>query len=168
MKHKHKIFCDNYFLYNDLQKAASLVGYKESTAKALLNNSDIKIYLASLEQNIASSNEIMQCLTSIMRGNLDEFLLNNLNNLNYLNSLNSDITTNLSNDLYSQAITLISNTSNNLNNKNSKSTISTREQLKAAELLGKALALFSPKSTEISNIQEPLYINFLGVDELLN
>lgn len=165
MNEKYKMFCQYYLFYNDLNKAADLIGYKESTAKNLLKNNEVKQYLSSMKYKIASSNEIMECLTSIMRGH-QNFQYPSLEPIPNNDSNNDPNNEHLSNDIQTQAINLISSVSSS----NSKQ-VSTREQLKAAELLGKALSIFSPKSSDLSsslssNSNETII--FLGCDEILD
>ena len=111
------MFCKYYLKTKDVKLASQNVGYTEQTGKKLLKNEKIKQYIENILQNkkIAKSDEIIECLTKIMRGEDSEN-----------------------------------------NNDNTLKGISVRERLKAAELLGKVYAIFSPKTENTEN--EPIII----------
>ncbi len=117
MNEKQKMFCKYYLKTKDVKLASQNVGYTEQTGKKLLKNEKIKQYIENILQNkkIAKSDEIIECLTKIMRGEDSEN-----------------------------------------NNDNTLKGISVRERLKAAELLGKVYAIFSPKTENTEN--EPIII----------
>lgn len=120
MNKKQELFCKYYIETNDVKKASAKVGYKEQTGRKLLKNEEIKKYIEkNISINIAKEDEIIKCLTQIMRGE---------------DSLIDD--------------------------EKIKKGISVKERLKAAELLGKMYAIFSPKQEKIN--EEPIYI--LGDD----
>ena len=77
MTPKQKRFCDEYLIDCNATQAAIRAGYSEKTAKAIgsenLAKPDIRAYiderLAEIQsKTIASAEEVMQYLTSVMRG----------------------------------------------------------------------------------------------------
>ncbi len=161
MKPKHKEFCQYYLFYNNLEIASSLSGYNIKTANTLLKNPEIKEYLSIMQNKIATSNEIMECLTAIMRGSPISKMPS------------EDAFINLSPELHSQTLEFLNSLEASSSSKSAKP-ISTREQLKAAELLGKALSLFNPKSLINNSLDDSLSKNknnqnimFIGSDEIL-
>lgn len=81
---KQQRFADEYIITGNLYKSAVVAGYSEKYAKAqshkLLENVGIKNYiderLAKLEsEKIATQEEVLQYLTSVMRGEKTEPLL---------------------------------------------------------------------------------------------
>lgn len=77
MTPKQKRFCDEYLIDTDGAKAAIRAGYSERSAKQiaseLLTKPDLRAYiderLAEMqEKTIASATEVMQYLTSVLRG----------------------------------------------------------------------------------------------------
>lgn len=120
MNQKQIKFCQHFLQFDDLEEAATFAGYKKSSAIALLKKQEIKDFLQTNNfDKIAKSDEIMMCLTNIMRG--DE-----------------DIT------------------------ETSPKEISVREKLRAAELLGKAYSIFSPKP----ELSKDTTVLIVGCDEI--
>ncbi|MFI3230901.1 MAG: terminase small subunit [bacterium] len=161
MNPKYKEFCQYYLFYNNIKIAASLSGYKLSTAKNLLKNPEVQAYLSNMQSKIATSNEIMECLTTIMRGSPISKMPS------------EEAFTNLSSELHSQTLEFLNSLETSTQTKSPKQ-ISTREQLKAAELLGKALSLFNPKSLINNSLDSSLHkspinqnITFIGSDQIL-
>lgn len=77
MTEKQKRFCDEYIVCLNAAQAAEAAGYSRRTARSigqrLLTNVDIKTYidaaLARLQaENVADAQEVMEYLTSVMRG----------------------------------------------------------------------------------------------------
>ncbi|WP_317367725.1 terminase small subunit [uncultured Tyzzerella sp.] len=70
MNNKQKLFCKYYIETQDIKIATKKCGYKESTGIKLLKNELIKKYIEENIRNnkVADSDEIMECLTKIMRG----------------------------------------------------------------------------------------------------
>ncbi len=77
MTPKQKRFCDEYLIDCNATQAAIRAGYSEKTAKAIgaenLTKPDIRAYidkrLAEVQsKTIASAEEVMQYLTSVLRG----------------------------------------------------------------------------------------------------
>lgn len=77
MTEKQKRFCDEYLIDLNATQAAIRAGYSERTAysigQRLMKNVEIKSYidaaLARLQaENVADAQEVMQYLTSVMRG----------------------------------------------------------------------------------------------------
>ena len=64
------MFCKEYLKTKDVKLASKNVGYTEQTGKKLLKNEKIKQYIENILKNkkIAKSDEIIECLTKIMRG----------------------------------------------------------------------------------------------------
>lgn len=104
MNQKQKAFCDYYIQVNDVNLACKKVGYTKNTGERLLKKEEIKNYIKdnTYNKNVAKSNEVIECLTKIMRGEEESF-------------------------------------------DDKAKGVSVREKLKAAELLGKMYAIFSPK-----------------------
>ena len=73
MNEKQKLFCKYYSENEDIIFASKKVGYKLDTAKRLLKKEEIKSYIQKIisNKNIAKENEIIECLTKIMRGEED-------------------------------------------------------------------------------------------------
>lgn len=78
---RQKLFCDYYIKLQNIDMAIEKVGYKKTTAIRLLEKPEIKQYIEDnikLQQNllntekntykIATTNEIKQYLTKVMRG----------------------------------------------------------------------------------------------------
>ncbi len=69
MNEKQKLFCRYYIETNDEKLSAINAGYMEQTGAKLLKNEKIKKYIdENSNNNVAKSNEIIECLTRIMRG----------------------------------------------------------------------------------------------------
>ncbi len=70
MNEKQKMFCKEYLKTKDVKLASKNVGYTEQTGKKLLKNEKIKQYIENIlkSKKIAKSDEIIECLTKIMRG----------------------------------------------------------------------------------------------------
>ncbi len=68
---KKKIFADSYLATGNAEQSAKKAGYKSNGYGAkLLNDGDIKEYLQSYAdgKNIATAAEVLEFLTSVMRG----------------------------------------------------------------------------------------------------
>ena len=70
MNNKQKLFCKYYIETQDVKIATQKCGYKEKTGIKLLKDEKIKNYIESniKESKVAKSDEIIECLTKIMRG----------------------------------------------------------------------------------------------------
>lgn len=75
LNEKQKLFCEHYVQTNDVKIAAKNAGYMEQTGARLLKNEKIKKYIEEIlaDRNVAKSNEIIECLTKIMRGEENSF-----------------------------------------------------------------------------------------------
>ncbi|PCS03568.1 hypothetical protein RR45_GL001984 [Lactococcus chungangensis CAU 28 = DSM 22330] len=81
MTEKQKKFCDYFIETGNATKAAIFAGYSEKTAKQIgqqnLTKLDLKAYIDERlkqleEERIADADEVMQFLTSVMRGEVTE------------------------------------------------------------------------------------------------
>ena len=122
---KQKAFCDYYLESLNATEAAIKAGYSKNYAKAqahkLLENVGIKNYIDERlkeleEKRVASATEVMQLLTSAMRGELDEEVV-------VVESIG---------DYCSEARVV-------------KKKIGLKDRIKAAELIGKRHRLFTDK-----------------------
>ena len=122
---KQQKFCDAYIETGNKYQAAINAGYSEAYAKArsheMLENVGMKMYIdAKMEEissaKIATGEEVMQLLTSVMRGETEEEVV---------------VIENIG-DYQSEARTV-------------KKQVSAKERIKAAELLGKRYQLFTDK-----------------------
>ena len=70
MNNKQKLFCKYYIETQDIKIATEKSGYKEKTGIKLLKDEKIKKYIEkNIQDNkVAKSDEIIECLTKIMRG----------------------------------------------------------------------------------------------------
>lgn len=73
MNKKQLLFCKHYIETEDVKIATQKAGYKETTGYRLLKNEEIKSYIknnknSKNDNKVAKSDEIIQCLTTIMRG----------------------------------------------------------------------------------------------------
>lgn len=70
MNNKQKLFCKYYIETEDVKIATEKCGYKEKTGIKLLKDENIKSYIEkNIKSNkVAKSDEIIECLTKIMRG----------------------------------------------------------------------------------------------------
>lgn len=84
MNAKQKKFCDEYLIDCNATQAAIRAGYSDKTAKSigqrLLTNVDLKAYIGEQLERIhnektADAQEIMEYLTSVMRGKQTEQIL---------------------------------------------------------------------------------------------
>lgn len=123
---RQKAFCEYYVASGNATDAAIKAGYSKRTAKSigqrLLTFVDIKKYIDELMQKleserIASAEEVLQILTSTMRGEIQEEV----------------IVVEGEGDGISSARIM-------------KKQVSAKERIKAAELLGKRYALFTDKT----------------------
>lgn len=73
MNNKQKLFCKYYIETQDIKVATKKCGYKESTGIKLLKDEKIKNYIEENIKNnkVANSDEIIECLTKIMRAKGD-------------------------------------------------------------------------------------------------
>lgn len=122
---KQKAFCEFYIETGNQTEAAIKAGYSKNYAKAqahkLLENVGIKNYIDKRlkeleEKRVASATEVMQLLTSAMRGELDEEVV-------VVESIG---------DYCSEARVV-------------KKKIGLKDRIKAAELIGKRHRLFTDK-----------------------
>lgn len=125
MTPKQKRFCDEYLIDLNGTQAAIRAGYSKKTAKSqaqqLLTKLDLKSYIDErMKQKeselIANQDEILQYLTSVVRGS----------------SRSTELVVELIGDGCSEARTVMKEPSE-------------KERLKAAELLGKRYSLFTDK-----------------------
>ncbi len=123
---RQKAFCEYYVASGNATEAAIKAGYSERTAKSigqrLLTFVDIKKYIDELMQKleserIATAEEVLQNLTAMMRGEIQEEV----------------IVVEGEGDGVSSARVM-------------KKQVSAKERIKAAELLGKRHALFTDKT----------------------
>ena len=123
---RQKAFCEYYVVSGNATDAATKAGYSERTAKSigqrLLTFVDIKKYIDELMQKleserIASAEEVLQNLTAMMRGEIQEEV----------------VVVEGEGDGVSSARVI-------------KKQVSAKERIKAAELLGKRHALFTDKT----------------------
>lgn len=138
MTKKQKRFADEYLIDLNATQAAIRAGYSEkfanTNASKLLHNTTIKVYIdEQLEQlhnkSIATIEEIMTYLTSVMRGEQTEQTLR----------------------LIGDGIQTIADIE-----------VSTKERLKAAELLGKRYGMFTDKV----NLNAAVPVIISGEDKL--
>ena len=142
MNKKHQRFADEYLIDLNATQAAIRAGYSQKTARQigqrLLSNVDIKNYISEqLEQihnkKIADATEVMTYLTSVMRG-----------------ESSSEIVVVVGcGDGVSEAETV-------------KKSPDEKEKLRAAELLGKTLSMFTDKV----NVSGSIPVVITGSDEL--
>lgn len=123
---RQKAFCEFYVVSGNATEAAIKAGYSKRTAKSigqrLLTFVDIKKYIDELMQKleserIASAEEVLQNLTAMMRGEIQEEV----------------VVVEGEGDGVSSAKII-------------KKQVSAKERIKAAELLGKRHALFTDKT----------------------
>ena len=123
---RQKAFCEYYVASGNATEAAIKAGYSERTAKSigqrLLTFVDIKKYIDELMQKleserIATAEEVLQNLTAMMRGEIQEEV----------------VVVEGEGDGVSSARII-------------KKQVSAKERIKAAELLGKRHALFTDKT----------------------
>ncbi|WP_339016361.1 terminase small subunit [Fusobacterium animalis] len=123
---RQKAFCEYYVACGNATEAAIKAGYKEKyagvNADKLLKNTNIQKYIDELMQKleserIASAEEVLQNLTAMMRGEIQEEV----------------IVVEGEGDGFSSARVM-------------KKQVSAKERIKAAELLGKRHALFTDKA----------------------
>ena len=123
---RQKAFCEYYVASGNATDAAIKAGYKEKNARKIgsenLTKMDIKAYVKELmdkaeSERIASAEEVLQHLTAIMRGEIQE-----------------EVVVIEGNGDYSSSASII------------KKQVSAKERIKAAELLGKRHALFTDKT----------------------
>ena len=123
---RQKSFCEFYVASGNVTEAAIKAGYKEKyagvNADKLLKNTNIQKYIDELMQKleskrIASAEEVLQNLTAMMRGEIQEEVV-------VVEGKGDGIST----------ASII------------KKQVSAKERIKAAELLGKRHALFTDKT----------------------
>lgn len=123
---RQKAFCEYYVASGNATDAAIKAGYKEKNARKIgsenLTKTDIKAYVKELmdkaeSERIASAEEVLQNLTAMMRGEIQEEV----------------IVVEGEGDGVSSARIM-------------KKQVSAKERIKAAELLGKRHALFTDKT----------------------
>jgi len=123
---RQKVFCEFYVASGNATESAIKAGYSKRTAKSigqrLLTFVDIKKYIDELMQKleserIASAEEVLQNLTAMMRGEIQEEV----------------VVVEGEGDGVSSARII-------------KKQVSAKERIKAAELLGKRHALFTDKT----------------------
>lgn len=123
---RQKAFCEYYVASGNATEAAIKAGYKEKNARKIgsenLTKADIKAYVKELmdkaeSERIASAEEVLQNLTAMMRGEIQEEV----------------VVIEGEGDGVSSARIM-------------KKQVSAKERIKAAELLGKRHALFTDKT----------------------
>jgi len=123
---RQKAFCEFYVASGNATEAAIKAGYKEKNARKIgsenLTKTDIKAYVKELmdkaeSERIASAEEVLQNLTAMMRGEIQEEVV-------VVEGKGDGIST----------ASII------------KKQVSAKERIKAAELLGKRHALFTDKT----------------------
>ena len=123
---RQKAFCEYYVASGNATEAAIKAGYKEKNARKVgsenLTKTDIKSYVKELmdkaeSERIASAEEVLQNLTAMMRGEIQEEV----------------VVVEGEGDGVSSARIM-------------KKQVSAKERIKAAELLGKRYALFTDKT----------------------
>ena len=123
---RQKAFCEFYVASGNATEAAIKAGYKEKNARFIgcenLTKANIKAYVKELmnkaeSERIASAEEVLQNLTSMMRGEIQEEVV-------IVEGKGDGIST----------ASII------------KKQVSAKERIKAAELLGKRHALFTDKT----------------------
>ena len=123
---RQKAFCEYYVASGNATDAAIKAGYKEKNARKIgrenLTKTDLKAYVKELmdkaeSERIASAEEVLQNLTAMMRGEIQEEV----------------IVVEGEGDGVSSARIM-------------KKQVSAKERIKAAELLGKRHALFTDKT----------------------
>lgn len=129
LNQKQKRFCEEYVRLGNATQSAIEAGYSKKTAysqgQRLLKNVEVQNYIAELNEDlkkdsIAGADEVLQFLTSVMRGEKTEETLR----------LNGEGV---------QTIDTI--------------TISGKDQIKAAELIGKRYAIFTDKKeVEVNDV----------------
>ena len=141
MTGKQQRFCDEYLIDQNGTQAAIRAGYSKKTARQiadqLLSKLDIRAYidkqLASIhDKNIADAEEVMRYLTSVVRGESESEIV-------VVEGVGDGI---------SEA-------------RNIKKKPDEKDQLKAAELLGKRYGLFSDK-VNISGSVPVMFADDLG------
>jgi terminase small subunit len=123
---RQKAFCEYYVASGNATEAAIKAGYSKKTADRIasenLRKLELKKYIDELMQKleserIASAEEVLQNLTAMMRGEIQE-----------------EVVVIEGNGDYSSSASII------------KKQVSAKERIKAAELLGKRYALFADKT----------------------
>ena len=123
---RQKAFCEYYVASGNATEAAIKAGYKEKYARKIgsenLTKMDIKTYVKELmdkveSERIATAEEVLQNLTAMMRGEIQEEV----------------VVVEGEGDGFSSARIM-------------KKQVSAKERIKAAELLGKRHALFTDKT----------------------
>ena len=141
MTAKQKRFCDEYLIDTNATQAAIRAGYSEKTAKQvgsrLLTYVDVKTYIeehaaAIQSKAVADAEEVMRYLTSVVRGESESEI----------------VVVEATGDGTSAA-------------RNIKKKPDEKDQLKAAELLGKRYGLFSDK-VNISGAVPIMFTDDLG------
>lgn len=129
LNQKQKRFCEEYVRLGNATQSAIEAGYSKKTAysqgQRLLKNVEVQNYIAELNEDlkkdsIAGADEVLQFLTSVMRGEKTEETLR----------------------LDGEGVQTIDTI-----------TISGKDQIKAAELIGKRYALFTDKKeVEVNDV----------------
>ena len=141
---RQKAFCEFYVASGNATEAAIKAGYKEKNARFIgcenLTKANIKAYVKELmnkaeSERIASAEEVLQNLTSMMRGEIQEEVV-------IVEGKGDGIST----------ASII------------KKQVSAKERIKAAELLGKRHALFTDK-TKIAGTLPVMIVGEDDLDE---
>lgn len=129
LNQKQKRFCEEYVRLGNATQSAIEAGYSKKTAysqgQRLLKNVEVQNYIAELNEDlkkdsIAGADEVLQFLTSVMRGEKTEETLR----------------------LDGEGVQKIDTI-----------TISGKDQIKAAELIGKRYAIFTDKKeVEVNDV----------------
>lgn len=141
---RQKAFCEYYVASGNATEAAIKAGYKEKNARFIgsenLTKANIKAYVKELmdkaeSERIASAEEVLQHLTAMMRGEIQE-----------------EVVVIEGNGVYGSSASII------------KKQVSAKERIKAAELLGKRHALFTDK-TKIEGTLPVMIVGEDNLDE---
>lgn len=140
MNERQKRFCHYYLELGNIAQASLKAGYSKNTGGILLKKPEIRQYIDQEiqkldEQRIAKATEVMTYLTSVMRGEENEEVI------------------------------VVENCGSGCSNaRNVKKQVSSKERIKAAELLGKRYSIFNKKLDVTHNL--PIIIS--GESEILD
>lgn len=138
MNERQKRFCHYYLELGNISQASLKAGYSKNSGSKILKNPAVRQYLKTEiskldEERIAKATEVMSYLTSVMRGEIIEEVI-------VMENCGSGVS----------------------NARNVTKQVSSKERLKAAELLGKRYSIFTDKVDLNHNI--PIIIS--GEDEI--
>lgn len=140
LNQRQKTFCHYYLELGNISQASLKAGYSKSYGNKLLKNPHIRQYIDSQIQNIddqriAKATDVIKYLSSVMRGQETE-----------------------------EVIVLENCGSGFSNARNIKKKVSSKERLKAAELLGKRYSIFNHKVDLSQNLPVIIY----GEEDILD